>query len=193
MATTIVCTPGGASDNCYVTLAQATTYFSLGLREEIWDSYPTLLREQALIQATQDIEALGGPRVREDLTRRARFIGGPYDDDATAQALHFPRTVDYDTAVVIPDGVKWSVCEQAWWLLAQRAAGGPLVDTDDLRSRGVQSLSVDGTSVALRATSVPPGIAPKAWHRIQPFVRVGYPTSAGAGKTSLRVIGGYHA
>lgn len=191
MATTIVCTPGGASDNCYVTLAQATTYFSLGLREETWDSYPSLLREQALIQATQDIEALGGPRVREDLTRRARFVGVPYDDDASAQALHFPRTVDYDTAVVIPDGVKRAVYEQAWWLLAQRAAGGPLIDTDDLRARGVQNVSMDGTSVSLRATSVPAGIAPAAWTHIQPYVRVGYPTSAGQTKTTVRVTGGY--
>ena len=125
MASLITCTPGGASDNSYITLTQATAYFTNGLREATWKAYAERTREQALIQATQDIEALGGPRAGVNTARRVLFPGGPYESDIDSQALHFPRGGDVDddgSTKVVPQLIRDAVCEQAVWLLQQQAS-----------------------------------------------------------------------
>ena len=174
----IVCTPGGASDNCYVTLAQADAYVANTLRADDWALSGDTDREKALIQATAEIEALGGAKADDLSPTRALFRGTPYattEDDGgtmiTSQALHFPRTTDVDgnSTVFIPQALRDAVCEQALWLL-ERLRNPPLVDRQGLRSEGVKNFALDGHSETLGSVSRPPGIAPAAWRLVRQFV-----------------------
>lgn len=175
----IVCTPGGSADNCYVTLVQADAYYGNSLRERVWDSYVDDLQERALIQATGEIERLGGPK-DIDGPARPRFPGAPADD-STPQALHFPRTDDRNSAgaLAVPTAIQNAVCEQALWLL-DRNASGTLMDRDTLRAEGVRSIAVDGLSETYGANGVPQGIAPRAWAMVSPFVARSGRTMAGS-------------
>ncbi len=181
----LTCTPGGASDNSYATLAQANAQFDGTLRDTEWTGYDTADREAALIQATAEIERLGGVKAKPYDPTRPRFPGTPYqryevasETYTTLQALHFPRTTDAhpDDTVFIPSQILEGVCEQAFWLLGRRKAP-PLVDRGALRAEGVKGFAVDGLSETLGATAVPDGIAPLAWELIDPLVkRASYPT-----------------
>lgn len=184
----IVCTPGGASDNCYTTLAQADAYFANTLRSATWVAFDETQREQALIQATAEVEAAGGPLVNTTSPARAYFPGTPYDQDSTPQALHFPTTADFladGTTKVIPGVVKAAVCEQAYALLANQASqAGQLVDHGAMQAAGVQSFSMDGLSVnygGKRTGGCPDGMAQKAWEFLKPLVRKTFGTTVGGG------------
>jgi len=166
---TVTCTPGGASDNCYVTEAQANTYFGDTLRESTWEGWPATDRQRALIQATSMIENLGGPRASADNPARPLFVGYPY---ASTQALHFPRETDLDSdsAAYVPEAVRDAVCEQAYWLL-DRKANPPIVDTQQLRDEGISQMSADGMSLTMRAAERPRDIAPAAADLIAAYRR----------------------
>lgn len=170
MSSLITCTPGGSTDNSYVTVAQANTYYANTLREPLWDDYAEDDRERALIQATQQLEALGGART-VDSPSRSLFWGEPYDT-STPQALHFPRSDDLTTGgiVAIPQAVKDAVCEQALWLLQQRDAP-PLLDHAANQAAGISNLSLDGINVSYKGSSIPRDIAPAAWAKFSPYVR----------------------
>jgi hypothetical protein len=176
----IVCTPGGASDNCYVTTDQADDYWENMLDGATWAAWATDDKERALIQATRKIESLGGRRGPVSSQRWA-FPGTPV---SIGQALHWPA-VDpavysglpfvslpegvSDPTTEIPQGVREAVCEQAFWLLSRRD-DPPLVDRSELRGDGVRSFSIDGLSEQLKG-GPPPGVAPEAWSLMKPFVR----------------------
>lgn len=168
MASLITCTPGGATDNCYVTTAQATAYHADTLRAATWAAWSTTDQEQALIQSTQEIEQLGGPKSSQT-ARRPLFLGAPYTD---TQALHFPRGWDCTSAGVyfVPEQVQEAVCEQAYWLLSQRD-NPDLVDLRGLVRDGATGATIDGASFQLRRSGIPDGIAPKAWRLIRPLIR----------------------
>ena len=184
MASLIVCTPGGKDDNCYVTLVQATVYFANTLRAAAWDALAVTLREQALIQATREIEDLGGARLSVRSPTRSRFAGTPYRPGRTqlagagvsdAQALHFPRTTDVaDDGVtkLIPADLRAAGCEQAVWLLGKQSAPD-LVDRDALQAAGVKQLTVDGLAEVYGPREVPAGICPAAWERLRHFTTGG--------------------
>jgi len=165
---TITYTPGGASDNCYVTLAQADAYYNDTLREEAWQTFGDAQREMALLQATAEIEQLGGAKLEETSPARALFWGEPYS--TTAQALHFPRDSDVDDGTVfIPQAIQDGVCEQALWLL-ERDAEPPLIDREGLQAAGVTTLSIDGLSETYKPSGIPIGICPKTWMLVRPYV-----------------------
>lgn len=171
MASLIVCTPGGGSDNCYVTLAFADAHFADTLRADTWEKYLPADREKALIQATQDIERQGGARAAGG-SRRAKFLGVPIYNLTSQQSLHFPRVTDVDDggSFAIPRAVQEAVCEQAWFLLWQRD-NPDLIDRGDLQRQGVRSVSVAGVSETYGPASVPEGIATEAWDLIRPYIR----------------------
>lgn len=170
-------TPGGASDNSYITLTDANAKFANTLRNEQWTSYSTQQREMAIIQATGDIEQLGGPRARTS-AKRPRFAGAPHDSDIDNQALHFPRTDDSDNTgdFVIPEGVEIAVCEQAFWLLNENA-NPQLVNFIELADNGVKNISLDGISASMQVTDRPSNIAPLAWRAIKPFLVKVFPVN----------------
>ncbi len=181
MASLIVCTPGGASDNCYITLADANAYFANTLRNATWTSasYTDTQREQALIQATQQLEQLGGARP-VDSPSRACFWGEPYDE-STPQALHFPRTTDVTIGgeVEVPQAVQQAVCEQALFCL-QALTATDLIDHAQMQANNVQSFSVDGLSVTYSRKTpadVPDDIAPQAWALMKTYIRRGFGTA----------------
>jgi len=166
----ITCTPGGATDNCYVTLAQADAYYANTLRGTDWKQHGADAREQALIQATRRIEQLGGTPMDPDSPRRPLFAGGPYDSNV--QVLHFPRTQDRTDAGVltVPQALRDAVCEQALWLLEQRASPD-LIDRRKLQEQGVATISMDGHSETYRGSRIPRDIAPAAWDLCQQFLQ----------------------
>lgn len=169
---TVTCTPGGASDNSYISETDADAYFADTLRQAQWAEFGLALRQQALIQATAEIERLGGPKTAESYPRRALFPGTPYAD---TQALHFPRSTDLDSssALIIPASVQEAVCEQAYWLASQQANGGELIDFRGLQADGVSSFSMDGISASFGggASYRPAHISPRAWDAMQSYVR----------------------
>jgi hypothetical protein len=188
MALTV--TPGGASDDSYITAADADAYFAGTLRSTAWTTVLAATRELALRQATQEIEALGGPTPYAGRPTRAYFSGHPYDEE-TPQALHFPRSqdTDLDGDLVIPTAIEEAVCEQAAWLLNVAGPGGISSGTgglgtgpsgDDgivnhglIQSLGIQNWSMDGQSYTYRGDANdgrPAHIAPSAWERIRPYI-----------------------
>ena len=182
----IVCTPGGSGDNCYTSLVSANAIFANTLRARRWVKHSDTLREQALIQATGEIEDLGGPQPHDHSPQRTFFAGAPYatysyDSDtgtySQAQTLHFPRGGDVGPSgsTYIPPAIEQAVAEQAYWLLA-REDDPPLVDRAGLQAEGVRSMSADGMSESYRPTGRPFNISPKAWDMVRPFVRHGAPT-----------------
>lgn len=177
MALSITCTPGGPSDNSYITLANADLYFANTLREETWAGYAITQRQRALIQATMDIESLGGPK-QANSAKRVRFAGSPRYCDITLQKLHFPRVGDVtgSTTYIVPEAVTRAVCEQAYWLLEEQA-NPALVDFGKLREEGVSSISLDGISVSLKQVDCPDEIAPQAWKSIRPLIQRVFPVN----------------
>ena len=180
MPSLIVCTPGGSTDNSYVTLAQADAYFAVGLRNDTWQTqWDDADKERALIDATANIEAQGGARLRLLSPARPLFPGMPYDTGSTNgvanQALHFPRTTDSVTisGVVtkqVPVSLKAAVCEQALWLLETRDSPD-LLDRAALRGQGVTAINVDGLSESYGVARIPAGIAPLAWQHLRSLVQ----------------------
>jgi hypothetical protein len=169
----ITCTPGGSTDNCYVTLDQADDHFANTLREDAWQAHAEAQRERALIQATAEIEALGGPKAHEDLASRPLFTGTPYDADS--QALHFPRTVDTDSSgdAFITPAIRGAVIEQAFWLLDQQV-NPDILDRDELQAQGVTSIGIAGHSESFTPTGRPQGICSKAWDAVRQYVMNGH-------------------
>jgi len=173
----IVCTPGGATDNSYSSLLAADAWFANTFRGEDWFADNGANdRERALIQATQQIEACGGPRNTQNADR-PMFSGFPAQ---ATQALYYPRGQDVNAlgGWAIPPGILQACYEQAIHLLKLRKAA-PLVDRDALQRDGVTSMSIDGMSeqYAPRHDGRPMGICPEAWAALRPFRRVGYPTT----------------
>lgn len=171
MAATLTCTPGGGSDNSYVTLAQANAYFTNGLRATTWEAWTEDDRTRALIEATQQIERQGGARPSTNSANRSRFRGEPYNSLLSDQCLHFPRAGDLDEggSVVVPQGVKDAVCEQAYFLLKKQDEPD-LLDRADLQRQGVKIANVDGVYEQYGSKSVPDGIAAEAWEHLQQYV-----------------------
>ena len=99
---------------------------------------------------------------------RARFTGLPH---LLTQSLHFPRWEDLGTTGVaaIPKNVKAACCEQAFYLLSKRDEPD-LIPREELRARGVSSISVDGLSESYGGARIPEGIAPVAWRLMSPYV-----------------------
>jgi len=189
---TAICTPGGASDNSYITRASADTWFGKRLDGEQWLKHSADRRERALVQATAMIEGLGG-KVDATCAARALFPGAPYDTGSTLngsgdyvrnQALHFPTSDDKDenNDLFIPEWVWQAVCHQAAYLLN---GDKPLVDVPALTAQGVRSFSADGVSMQLTGASVPSRISPDAWALVGPRLAPSPNTPWGATKTRV--------
>lgn len=102
-------TPGSATANAYLTVAEADAYFAERLHAGAWAAASTADKEAALIQATRVIDA------------RLCFRGAAADG---VQALKWPRTglVTMNGFALagdsIPDQLKDAVCELALTLLS---------------------------------------------------------------------------
>jgi hypothetical protein len=108
----LTCTPGGASDNCYVTLADANTYFGDRAGKAEWDAATDDQKSDALVTATRRID-------------EERFYGAKANPvDGVTQALKWPREGTYDddgneySGTTIPERVKQAVYVYALELLA---------------------------------------------------------------------------
>lgn len=142
---TLSATAAGTGSNSYVTLDFAEAYFAPLLDGDEWFAFPKDRREVALMSATHEIDALIG---------ETGLDGTKYYDDSygtSEQALLFPRSVDLEPAtgtIEIPEDIEKATCELALWLLKRKRSGG-LVNTQEMRDRGVRSLSLDGMSIVL--------------------------------------------
>lgn len=162
-------TPGGVSDNSYCSIDLATTYFADSMREQEWLSFSQSDRERALIEATKQIENLGGSLSSPDSPKRNLFNGVPY---VSTQSLHFPRTIDIDKngAKVIPISVREAVIEQAFYLLNKKKNPN-IIDADGLRKENINSISIDGVSAGFTVGRRPNGICKECWDKIKPFIK----------------------
>jgi len=166
----IIYTPGGASDNSYVTLADAQTYYEEMLLLEWWMALSKGEQQDALIRATRMIEDL-----QEEFP--AGFVGAPR---TSTQRLHFPRSGDYNTttsAVFIIRRIQIAVLQQAFWAHGRDADGPPMIDRAQLREEGVTTISIEGFQEAYTPSRDirPPDIAPKAWKSLRRLIRWGKP------------------
>lgn len=165
----LVCTPGGASDNSYVTLADANTYFADRLNSTAngdWTNDSAgvartdAVKSAALITATL--------RIDEEM-----FLG---EKSTTTQALKWPRTDVYDedgiqfTTTTIPARVK-----QATYIAALE-----LLKADYLAENYLQNYSFlsTGTMQFKQFTQQSAGRLPADAMRLLRFVMV----SAGGGR-----------
>lgn len=178
----VVCTPGGVADTSYVTEAQAVAYFASILDSGAWDDATETSQQTALVQATNDIERLGGAKVAYG-PRRVLFDGYPY---AVTQVLHFPRggtisgmytphgssgspDINVGGYLEVPKPVRDAVCEQALWLL-QQLASPQLIDHVALQNEGVKYMIADGVTVQYNGTKRPSWIAPKAFAFMRDYI-----------------------
>lgn len=171
---TLTCTPAGASDNSYVTLAEADAFFENELRGETWEQWTTDQRNRALISATADLERQGGARTA-DSANRSLFRGEPYYSLASQQNLHFPRGTDLNSSgsPAVPEAVKQAVYEQAYYLLKKQDEPD-LLDHEELQTRGVRIANVDGMYMQYGGGTVPKGLAAAAWEYLRPYVITSY-------------------
>ena len=118
--------------NCYVTRAEANTYFGDRLDAALWTAADDATKDQALVTATMMIDT-------------KTFVGYATDSD---QALAFPRVGQYfDERVgaivvfdedVVPDRIKKATYEQALHLLTNRNL---LDDTGNIRHLAVTGVA----------------------------------------------------
>ena len=108
MAITITATPGDASANSYVTLAEANTYLEASLQAETWAALDDERKKASLVHATRLIETykFGGLK------------------STSTQALEWPREGVFDRNGYVVSGVpkklKDAQCELAMWELTEQ-------------------------------------------------------------------------
>lgn len=144
-------TPGGASANSYLTVAEADTFAQsdLGLMAREWLSATDDTKEAALIRATDEVDEEVG-RVVASSTR--------------TQALLFPRYVDRTDAgsFYLPPRLKRATYLQAAFLLK---AADTLDGAAQMRARGLSNFAnPDGVSGQLSGDA--------SFGRMHPRVRV---------------------
>ncbi|HOA01376.1 MAG TPA: hypothetical protein PLF11_00145 [Bacillota bacterium] len=186
MAVTLVYTPGGPTDNSYVSLALADAYFAIRRRTQTWEGWSTTDREEALVEATAIFEGLGGPK-EPNCNERRLFSGVQYDSGATYddetglytlnQALHFPRDEDIDvnSNLIIPKDIQDAICEQAFWQLTQATKRPDPFNIASLRELGVLDASMDGVSVSVKPTRCPEEVCPLSWRTFRKYIRQTFP------------------
>src|SRR3990167_611371 len=161
---TVTTTVGGTSSNSYISVADATTYFTKRLSSTDWTDATTANQEAALIQATRRLND-------ED------FEGMKTDSD---QVLAWPRFGTYDRDGVsydsdaIPEIVKDAQCEVAIALLS-----GDL-DLDDTGLEGFTDVTVGPISVTPRHERSA-GVLPKLVRRILASVLI-------SGENSIHLV-----
>lgn len=105
---TLTATVGGSTANTYLTVAAASTLLNQRLGNSDWDVAATDDKERALIQATEDIDAL-------------RFDGLKL---TASQALAFPRSNQEEPFDQVPLAVRRACAYQALGLLRNASTGG---------------------------------------------------------------------
>lgn len=134
----------------YITIADATIYFSERLHTEVWDEASNTDRLKALIMATRTIDKLN-------------FIGDKTD---SAQTLQFPRGGDSN----VPDAIKEATCEVALRLLDG-------IDIDmEIENVRTNSSGISSVNNTYDARVVPEYVlagvpSPTAWHLLKPYLR----------------------
>jgi hypothetical protein len=155
---TIDATVGGASANCYITRANAQTYFNGRLDVAAWDGASDADKDRALIMATVRLE-------------QEEWRGSKVD---VAQALKWPRYSTYnDNGDVydsddIPDVVDDACCEMALAILKD-----PTIMSDS-GLEAFKRVGVGGGAVAVEPrASRKAGALPQQVVRLLRTVRVG--------------------
>jgi len=144
----------------YISLVEATNYFSGRLETAAWDRSTPSNRSKALIQASTDLDKL-------------QFIGEKVD---MAQEHEFPRTlVGYIVENVLTDNdlvpfiVKYAVCEQALALLSgfnvNKEIDGLFVSSSGY---GTVKTTYDRKSVPMHLKS---GLCAQAYQFLLPVLR----------------------
>ncbi|MBK8006761.1 MAG: hypothetical protein IPK12_23515 [Gemmatimonadetes bacterium] len=133
MAITIIETPGSASANSFVSVAEATAYLEARLNSSAWTSASTEDQKAALVEATRELA------FRAWIGRKA----------STTQALPWPRewALDPDAPVggtyldstTIPQRLQDATCELALEFL--RAGTTDLAGA--IKDEGIQTKTVD--------------------------------------------------
>lgn len=122
-------TPAGTGATSYVTVADATAWYADRLSPPGWDwaTVPLLQKQQALMEATQDLESL-------------RYKGYPATH---SQRLSFPRVPQRLTEPFpqIPAEVVAATCLQARHRLLNLASGGRS-RAQQLQAQGVRAFQV---------------------------------------------------
>lgn len=164
MAITIVATPGSASANSFVTLAEAQAYVDGRLNIDNWTAASTDNQNRALVEATRELCN------RDYVGRRV---------DAT-QVLEWPRFfavnpdaplggVTYYGTTVVPDRIKDATCELALqFILAGTTDLASLDATLNTRVKTVDVLTTEYFEPAQRAKGLKR--FPRVWGRIAPLL-----------------------
>lgn len=120
-------TAAGTGANSYASVAEASAFFADRLSPPGWDweTVPLLQKQQALVEATQDLECL-------------RFKGYPATH---SQRLAFPRCGQREPFPQIPPEVLAAVCVQARFRLQNLATGGRS-RAQQLQAQGVRAFQV---------------------------------------------------
>jgi len=123
-------TVGGTASNSYVTVTEATTYFTDSINKGLWASYA--FKDAALIEATRLLNTF--------VKWKGILIFG------THQALSWPRWWVYDIngfliqPDVIPLPIKNITYELAYWLIENN---GPNLDDNPLNNLTVGPIKLD--------------------------------------------------
>ena len=136
------------SDNCYLTLEEAETYFSTRLNAEKWDAETDTNKEKALIMATKRIDSLRFQGFLCDNTQKlqfpryifANYLSKRTYTDKINEVLVNGRWMIY---IEVSDQLKEAVCEEALTLFEQN-------NSVHLKNQqlGIKSISLGAGSVS---------------------------------------------
>jgi len=144
------------SANSYCTLAWADEFFSRGLRGRFWREREQADREDALIEATWQIESL----LRGQDLDKYDSVTSTTAGHERGQPLQFPRSWDRENTtgtLVVPPDMKKGQALLALHLLREHLGYGPEADADMMAAQGFSSSSQDGVSVTRGA------VGPTTW------------------------------
>lgn len=171
----LVVTPGSASADSYLTVADADALAGedLGPEAEAWRTAVLDTKERSLKRATREIDGYLRP------------LWPRYDE---TQALRFPRSVDLDASddPMIPRDIELATYQQAIYVNKNHRV---------LAAANVRRMGADGTdesdAFAVDPDAGPSVLSPMALHYLADYQRAPSPSRRGAGIRSVRLASGF--
>lgn len=177
MAVVIDATPGGASANSFVTLAECQTYMDARLNGSLWTAAATDDQNRALVEATREISNRVWPSTRVSSTQALSwprwFVVNP--DAPWSGLVYFDQTV-------IPQRVKDATCELAFQFI--KAGATDVAAQDSLQNIVEKSIGGAITTRYSEPLNRKKGIG--RYPRVMDYIR---PLLASSGPTTPLVRG----
>ena len=174
MAVTIVPTPGSATANSYVSLAEAEVYCEARLNVDTWDAASDDTKNRALVESTRELTTMTWDGWRVTSTQALAWPRQWALDPDSPDATYFDSTI-------VPQRVKDACCELALqFVLAGTTDLAAIPSETNIKRKKIDVLETEYFS----ASATPRGLG--RFPRVMALIR---PLLAGSGITTSVVRG----